>query len=123
MAIPTQKYVRKPLYVDAVCVTEENFLEIAFWCQGSIKNNDGSESKAGEQIDPRRQHIQVRVHNPKTSRQTKAMVGDWILYTDRGYKVYTEKAFRSSFDLVPAVEEEEPKEEPKGESTEEDAAA
>jgi hypothetical protein len=27
-------------------------------------------------------------------------VGDWILYTERGYKIYTEKAFKENFDPV-----------------------
>jgi hypothetical protein len=35
--IKTQKYVRKPLYVDVVRVTEENFEEVAQWCQGNIE--------------------------------------------------------------------------------------
>jgi hypothetical protein len=35
--IETQKYVRKPLYVDSVRVTEENFEEVAQWCQGNIE--------------------------------------------------------------------------------------
>lgn len=103
MAIATEKFVRKPLFVDAVRVTPENFLELSFWCQGSIRNNDGSDLGTGTQIDPAKQHIQVRVHNPKNSRQTKAYVGDWILYTERGYKVYTDKAFKSSFDAVDNV--------------------
>lgn len=100
MAITTQKYIRKPLYVEAVRITPENFLEMAFWCKGSIKNNDGSETKPNQQIDPSKQYIQVQVHNPRNPRQTRAKVGDWILYTERGYKVYSELAFRASFDKV-----------------------
>ena len=99
MNIVTQKYLRKPLIVDAVQVTAENFAAIAVWCQGTITNNDGSD--AGDTINPGGQHIRVRVHNPKNPRQTKAFVGDWILYTDRGYKIYTQKAFNGSFDPAP----------------------
>ncbi len=94
--VNTEKYVRKPLFVDAVQVTAENMVEISEWCQGEIKNNDGSRD-----LDhSHNQHIHVRVHNPKNVRQTKAFVGDWLLYTERGYKVYTQKAFTNSFDLV-----------------------
>ena len=98
MAVETKKYLRKPLVVDAVQVTAENFEEISKWCQGEIVNNDGSEV---DRVNPGGQHIRVRVHNPKTPRQTKAFVGDWLLYTDRGYKIYTQKAFEASFDEAP----------------------
>jgi hypothetical protein len=84
MAITTTKYVRKPLYVDAVQVTEENFHELAEWCHGLIEGR----------------HIKVRVSNPMSVRQTKAFVGDWLLYTDTGYKIYTDKAFQASFDVA-----------------------
>ena len=94
--IQTQKYVRKPLFVDVVQVTEENFDEVAAWCQGEIKAQ--AESEPGR-------HIFVRVHSPRNPRQTKAYVGDWILYTERGYKVYTTKAFFASFDPVEPSEE------------------
>lgn len=85
------KYVRKPLYVDVVQVTEENFEDVAKWCMGDIVNDTPK-------------HIKVRVHNPKSPRQQQARVGDWILYTDRGYKIYTDKAFRDNFEAVPADE-------------------
>lgn len=85
--INTAKYVRKPLYVDAVEVTEENFKDLAVWCQGEI------------QTDGTQEYIRVRVHTPKSARQTQAFVGDWILYTDRGYKVYSAKAFGENFIL------------------------
>jgi hypothetical protein len=102
MAVETDKYVRKPLYVDAVKVTEENFSEILGWCQGDIGFIDGREvnGKVNE-IDPKAQYIRIRVHNPQSPRQTKAHVGDWILYTEKGYKIYTEKAFSENFSLAP----------------------
>ncbi len=90
--VDTEKYIRKPLYVDAVRVTNANFDEIATWCQGEVLDENG------------KRYIKVRVHNPKVPRQTKAFVGDWLLYTERGYKVYTNKAFHASFDLVEGVE-------------------
>lgn len=92
MTVETTKYVRKPLYVDAVQVTNENLDEIGAWCQGDVTTDDSGT-----------RYIHVRVHNPKTPRQSKAFVGDWILYTDRGYKVYTHKAFHASFELADAI--------------------
>jgi hypothetical protein len=88
MKITTERFIRKALYVDAVQVTDENFEHLAEWCQGQIQS-DGTQS-----------YIRVRVHTPKSPRQTQAFVGDWILYTDKGYKVYSNKAFAENFDLV-----------------------
>ncbi len=89
----TAKYVRKPLYVDAVQVTEENFADIARWCFGEISNIDDSPRDPTSEIEPTKQYIYVRVHNPKNPRQTKAFVGDWILYTERGYKFTRQRLF------------------------------
>jgi hypothetical protein len=96
----TAKYIRKPLIVDAVQVTEQNFGDIARWCIGEIVNIDDTPVDKTAEPNPAKQYIYVRVHNPKSPRQTKAFVGDWILYTERGYKVYTTKAFQANFDLV-----------------------
>lgn len=103
--VDTTKYVRKPLYVDAVQVTDGNFHDVIRWCQGDvgvIGADPGTEIKPAEgvELDPSKHFIRIRVHNPVSARQTKAFVGDWILYTDRGYKIYTEKAFKENFDLV-----------------------
>lgn len=99
MTIDTTKYVRKALYVDAVQITADNFSELAEWCQGEIRTNEDEELvQSGNGVNPRDHHIRVRVHNPKNIRQTKGFVGDWILYTARGYKVYTQKAFKASFE-------------------------
>lgn len=105
MSVATQKYVRKPLYVDAVQVTLENFNEVARWCQGEVKDYH-DKTLTGEQAENQQieRYIHVRVHNPKNVRQTKAFIGDWILYTERGYKVYTQKAFKNSFDKVETEE-------------------
>jgi len=100
--IKPAKYIRKPLIVEAIQVTEENFLEVARWCVGAICLIDGDITL--QMIDPdddmMKFYIRVRVYNPKTPRQTKAHVGDWILYTVQGYKIYTNRAFFKSFDLV-----------------------
>lgn len=90
MSFTTTRYIRKPLYVDVVRVTDTLFDEIASWCQGEVQEDESTGKR----------YIHVRVHNPKNPRQTKAFVGDWILYTERGYKVYTNKAFLASFDEV-----------------------
>lgn len=96
----TEKYVRKPLFVDAVQVTAENFYDVARWCQAEVRNIDESPRSLSDADDPSKEYIHVRVHYPKNPRQTKAFIGDWILYTEKGYKVYAEKAFRANFDRV-----------------------
>jgi hypothetical protein len=101
VTIQTTKYIRKPLYVDAVQITKENFSALADWCQAEVRTNVGDElidRKNG--VDPESHHLRIRVHNPKNIRQTKGFVGDWVLYTDRGYKIYTQKAFKASFEVA-----------------------
>jgi len=107
MDIQTIKYVKKPLFVDAVQVTEENFAYVAQWCQGKIRSSDGAleiapvDAIAGTPgVNPHACYIHVRVHSPRTPRQTRAFVGDWLLYTDRGYKVYNNTAFEESFEIA-----------------------
>lgn len=104
MPVITSRYVRKPLYVEAVQVTNDNFADVLRWCQGDIGLIDGSEIATPQisdtDIDPTKHYIRIRVHNPQSVRQTKAFVGDWILYTDRGYKIYTEKAFKDNFEPI-----------------------
>jgi hypothetical protein len=84
-----EEYVRKVFPVSAVLVTEENLESAADFCAGEIRTTaDGQ------------RFIKVRVIRPTTARQSRAFVGDWILYSPitKGYKVYTESAFRSGFE-------------------------
>lgn len=91
----TVKYVRKTFFVDAVQVTADNMEDVAQWCQGEVREEeDGT------------RYIHVRVHRPLNERQTKAYANDWVLYAGTGYKVYTTKAFSSSFDKCQDVPEE-----------------
>jgi hypothetical protein len=94
--VETQQYQRKPIIVDAVRVTEDNFTEVAHWCQGAIWMSHGTTLDTLK--DDKSKHIKVRVINPQKDRHTKAFVGDWVLYSEyNGYKVYTETAFRNAF--------------------------
>lgn len=79
------KFTRKPFEVDAVQVTAENIDEVAKWCQGEVITEDGQPC------------IKVRVLRALNERQTKAFIGDWVLYAGTGYKVYVDKAFKKSF--------------------------
>lgn len=109
--VTTTKYVRKPLYVEAVQVTEENFADVLRWANGDLGVINAGQGEAivpvpeDGQIDTSKHYIRVRVNNPQSPRQTRASVGDWILYTDRGYKIYTDKAFKDNFDEAAKPEE------------------
>lgn len=82
-------WVRKPFEVKAVQVTEENMDDVAAWCSGKIRQNSYKIP-----------YIHVDVRPFVNARQTKAFVGDWVLFAARGFKVYTDKAFKASFDQV-----------------------
>lgn len=93
----TEKYVRKPFDVDAVQVTAENMEEVAKWCKGKIETTE----------DTKLPFIRVDVPRVLTEKQTKAFVGDWVLYAGSGFKIYTNRAFKGVF--VPA-EKDKPQE-------------
>jgi hypothetical protein len=87
--INTTKYIRKPLYVDAVQITMDNIVEVAQWCQGELKDYHDKPLAGAEAENPTiERYIHVRVHNPKNVRQTKAFIGDWLLYTERGRSIH-----------------------------------
>lgn len=84
----TTKFIRRSFEVDAVRVTDENIDDVAKWCQGEVLETNG------------KKYIKVKVQKIISDRQTQAFVGDWVLYAGAGYKVYTNRAFRNSFDQV-----------------------
>lgn len=94
MQLQLIEYRRKPYYVDAVQITLENILLVAAWTKGEIQQDKN-----------RAQFIKVKVHNPRTDRQTRAYIGDWVLNSVTGFKVYTTKPFLASFE---PVRDEEP---------------
>lgn len=90
-----ERYTRKPFNVDAAQVTEENFEQLAEWIPGA----EIREQKVNGKL---KRYIKVKVKNAQNERQTKAFVGDWVLYSDSGsgWKVYTKNAFERSFQPV-----------------------
>lgn len=89
MSFTLESYRRKPFEVLAVQVTEDNMADVSEWCEGEIHQTAKGVS-----------FIKVNVSRPTMVRQTRAFVGDWILFAGRGYKVYTIKAFENSFEKV-----------------------
>lgn len=86
----THKFARKTFYVDAVRVSETNIEEVAAWCESEIKTD--AEGK-------RYIHI-PGVYRPANEKQTQAYIGDWVLMTGTGFKIYVPKAFDRSFEKV-----------------------
>lgn len=103
--IETERYVRMPFYVDAVQITSANMEAVAKWCDADVRTSGKPDRDVQDALEggvgttPER-YIKVRVQRPANDRQTQAFVGDWILYAGTGYKVYTDRAFKKSFDKV-----------------------
>lgn len=90
MPFKTQRYQRKPIYVDGIEVTEDNMAELANWCKGKIRKTRGGT-----------RYIFVDVLNPKEPKQSKAFAGDMLLKSPTGFKVYTQRGFAKAFDAAP----------------------
>ena len=82
------RYVRRPFYVDSVQVTDANMDEVADWCDGTVITT------------PKERYIKVKVKRPTNHRQTTAMVGDWVLVSEYGYKVFSPRNFEMKFSKV-----------------------
>lgn len=82
MALEIEIYERKPLKVEVVTVTPENFEEVAKWTDGVIIHE---ESQAP--------YIKIQTFRPKTENQTRAFYGSLVLKSDNGFKIYNKTAF------------------------------
>lgn len=101
MSIKTEGYSRKPFHVSAVQIIAENMEEVAAWCAGEIRTGKkvvrDDDNKVIDRIEV--SFVKVDVHRPLNERQTKGYVGDWVLLSESGFKVYTERAFEKAFEL------------------------
>lgn len=102
MELDIKKYSRKSFDVDAVQVTTANIHQVAKWCKGEVhKTTPRDPAKIAI-------YIQVNVIRAMSDNQTKAYVGNWVLYTNSGFKVYNDKAFHDAFDSRPPAPELKP---------------
>lgn len=90
-------YIRKPFQVQAEQVTNANMHQVALWCDGEVKGLGEHDGRWGP-------FIEVKVVNPDPNkpRQAQAFVGDWVLKSEKGFKVYTNRSFEKSFDSAAA---------------------
>lgn len=82
-----EKFVRRSFAVKGVQVTVENINEVAAWAEGAVVS-DPLDNPI---------FIKINVKHALNERQTQAHVGDWVLSTKKGYKVYTDRAFKANF--------------------------
>lgn len=112
MELDIREFVRRPFPVKAVQVTAENIEAVAKWCDGEIFTSYHTVQDKTEHTS----YIKVRVVRPMNERQTKAYIGDWVLYSSTGFKCFMPKAMTKDFEEV-VVEEVlamvEPAESPK----------
>ncbi len=85
-----QRYTHIPLFVEGVQITEENMEAVSAWCEGKM-------CKSGKG----KWFIKVATIRPLRDRQTQGFVGDWVLKTSLGLKLYTDEAFKRAFVLAP----------------------
>jgi hypothetical protein len=81
------QFIRKPFHVEAVQITEENILEVGAWCEGKVQTHP----KTGNRF------VKVKVYRPISARQTMAFIGDWVIQSATGFKVYPDYAFQKYF--------------------------
>lgn len=100
MTLVIENYTRRPFPVEVVEVTEENLAEAARWCGGEIHTSTKTvrDDNNVEIEKIKVPYIKVDVYKPLNLRHTKAFVGDRILKSDSGFKVYNAKAFAGGFE-------------------------
>lgn len=96
----TKKYATVTRLIDAVRVTEENMKAVARWCNGTIHETDPKIAEQLNQAGHEQVWIKINTQNPINEKQTQARVGDWVLYQNKGYKVYTNASFNRNFEKV-----------------------
>jgi hypothetical protein len=80
-------YIRKNAVIEAVKVTRRNMKDVAEWCGGEIKNFGVAHGD----------HIHVPIAKSRFNKPDRAYAGDYVMYDADGFKVYSEKAFESSY--------------------------
>jgi hypothetical protein len=99
--LPTARYMRNPIYVDAIQVNPGNMKDVAEWCGGSILLTS-SKPRVGknDKFAPNTPFIKVNSQNTIRVRQTMAFAGDWVTKTATDYKVHTDDSFHRNFKPV-----------------------
>lgn len=89
-------FSRKPLVVEAIQVSADNMDDIASWCGGEVLTHE-PKVHAGVGTPPTKKYVRVNVLHPLNKKQTRAYVGDWVLKSGQGFKIYANNAFVKGF--------------------------
>jgi len=103
-----ENFERKPFYVEGARVTPGNIDKVAQWCSGTVEIERKVVDDHGTIMEQK--YIHVETHQPMNDRQKMAFIGDRVLRSDKGFKVYSERAFQNAF-----VADSRPKSESNGE--------
>lgn len=95
-------YSRKPFVVEAIQVTSNNVFEVAEWCNGEVKKSSPKSAPAGQTGEEL--YVKVKVIKAQNDKQSQAFVGDWVLRSGNNFKVYTNKAFLTTFEPLVLVD-------------------
>ena len=90
--VKPRPYIRKNFPVVAVQVNAGNMTQIAEWCGGIIKVSPANERY------PESEYVFIEAYRPTHDRQTRAYVGDWIVKSEKGYRVFNHRAFKDNFE-------------------------
>lgn len=91
-------FSRKPLYIEAIQVTSENIQAVTDWCNGTLVEGEVIDSVNATAIFLA--FIKVPMKKPENVRRTQAYIGDWVLKSTTGFKVYFDRSFRHSFEML-----------------------
>lgn len=90
-----KKFKRKPFPVDGTQVSPGNIHKVAEWCGGSVETERKVVDDHGTIMEQK--YIFVETHQPMNDRQKMAFIGDHVLKSDKGFKVYSDRAFKNAF--------------------------
>ena len=94
-----KNYKSKPIFVEAVQIQENNMAEIATWVEGEVITLDAQEDK------PAVSFVKTHVLRSKGYIRNKGYVGDWLVKSDLGVKIYTDSAFQRAFETDDSSQE------------------
>lgn len=99
--IEIKKYISKPTTVEAIQITKDNMAEVADWCAGEVRTHKDEHGKIEK-------YVKVKVWRAQSEKLSQGFIGNWVLKRGTGYKVYTDKAFKSGYTdgaSIPMVED------------------
>jgi hypothetical protein len=94
VTLKTKTFVPRSFPIEGIEVKADNIEEVAKWCFGDVRS--GSKKKEG----PVEKYIKIRVYRLQDKSESRAFVGDTILYFASGFKVFTRAQFEKSYQPV-----------------------